>query len=113
MVGVYETTGQHWLWRRAMEAEEVAVDRAVLSRLSGEFAQKMAAMEAEIYETAGESFNIASPKQLGEILFAKWAWPVVRKPKPAPRAPVPMCWKAWRLSVSLAQLVLGGMASPS
>ena len=72
MVGVYETTERPLVEvLRAMEAEGVAVDRAVLSRLSGEFAQKMAAMEAEIYETAGESFNIASPKQLGEILFDK------------------------------------------
>ena len=72
MVGVYETTERPLVEvLRAMEAEGVAVDRAVLSRLSGEFAQKMAAMEAEIYEMAGESFNIASPKQLGEILFDK------------------------------------------
>jgi DNA polymerase-1 len=72
MVGVYETTERPLVEvLRGMEAEGVAVDRAVLSRLSGEFAQKMAAMEAEIYETAGENFNIASPKQLGEILFDK------------------------------------------
>ncbi|MGB0698381.1 MAG: DNA polymerase I, partial [Parvibaculales bacterium] len=72
MVSVYETTERPLVEvLRAMEAHGVAVDRAVLSRLSGEFAQKMAAMEAEIYETAGESFNIASPKQLGEILFDK------------------------------------------
>ena len=72
MVAVYETTERPLVEvLRAMEAEGVAVDRTVLSRLSGEFAQKMAAMEAEIYENAGESFNIASPKQLGEILFDK------------------------------------------
>jgi len=72
MVGVYEGTERPLVGvLRAMEAEGVSVDRTVLSRLSGEFAQKMAAMEAEIYELAGESFNIASPKQLGEILFDK------------------------------------------
>ena len=72
MVGVYEGTERPLVGvLRAMEAEGVSVDRAVLSRLSGEFAQKMAAMEAEIYQLAGESFNIASPKQLGEILFDK------------------------------------------
>ena len=72
MVSVYETTERPLVEvLRAMEAHGVAVDRAVLSGLSGEFAQKMAAMEAEIYETAGEDFNIASPKQLGEILFDK------------------------------------------
>ena len=55
----------------AMERAGIRVDRQVLSRLSGEFAQKLAALEAEIHELAGESFNIASPKQLGEILFEK------------------------------------------
>ena len=72
MVGVYETTERPLVEvLRAMEAHGVAVDRAVLSRLSSEFAKKMAARETEIYETAGERFNIASPKQLGEILFEK------------------------------------------
>ena len=82
MVGVYETTERPLVGvLRAMEAEGVAVDRTVLSRLSGEFAQKMAAMEAEIFETAGESFNIASPKQLGEILFDKMGLPGGKKTK--------------------------------
>jgi len=40
-------------------------------RLSGNFAQKAAAAEAEIYELAGSEFNIGSTKQLGEILFGK------------------------------------------
>ena len=78
---------------RAMEAEGVAVDRTVLSRLSGEFAQKMAAMEAEIFETAGESFNIASPKQLGEILFDKMGLPGGKKTKTGAWGTVPMCWR--------------------
>jgi DNA polymerase-1 len=82
MVGVYETTERPLVGvLRAMEAGGVAVDRTVLSRLSGEFAQKMAAMEAEIFETAGESFNIASPKQLGEILFDKMGLPGGKKTK--------------------------------
>ncbi len=82
MVGVYETTERPLIEvLRGMEAEGVTVDRAVLSRLSGEFAQKMAAMEAEIYQIAGETFNIASPKQLGEILFDKMALPGGKKTK--------------------------------
>src|SRR5690606_16949688 len=39
------------------------------ARLSGDFAQRAAAFEAEAYELAGSTFNLASPKQLGEILF--------------------------------------------
>lgn len=53
----------------AMEMAGIKVDRSVLSRMSGAFAQKMAALEAEIHELAGEKFNVGSPKQLGEILF--------------------------------------------
>lgn len=64
-----------------MEAHGIKVDRAVLSRLSGEFAQKMGAIEAEVYELAGETFNIASPKQLGEILFDKMGLPGGKKTK--------------------------------
>jgi len=54
-----------------MERHGIKVDRAALSRLSGDFAQRMAAMEAEIHDLAGGPFNIASPKQLGEILFER------------------------------------------
>ncbi len=54
-----------------MEANGIVVDRAVLSRLSGDFAQTMGALEDEIHKLAGETFNIGSPKQLGEILFDK------------------------------------------
>ncbi len=52
-----------------MERNGILVDREILSRLSGDFAQRMAQYEADIYELAGGSFNIASPKQLGELLF--------------------------------------------
>ena len=52
-----------------MEARGIAVDRQILARLSGEFAQRAAAFEAEAYELAGSNFNLGSPKQLGEILF--------------------------------------------
>ena len=55
----------------AMEMAGVQVDRDVLSRMSNAFAQKMAGLEAEIHELAGEKFNVGSPKQLGEILFDK------------------------------------------
>lgn len=54
-----------------MERYGIRVDRDVLSRMSNAFAQKMAGLEAEIHELAGETFNVGSPKQLGEILFDK------------------------------------------
>ncbi|EEE38428.1 DNA polymerase I superfamily protein [Rhodobacteraceae bacterium KLH11] len=54
-----------------MEMNGIKVDRDVLSRMSNAFAQKMAGLEAEIHELAGENFNVGSPAQLGEILFDK------------------------------------------
>ncbi|MCA3446382.1 MAG: DNA polymerase I [Rhodobacter sp.] len=59
----------------AMEIAGVQVDRDTLSRLSNAFAQKMAGLEAEIHALAGESFNVGSPRQLGEILFDKFSLP--------------------------------------
>ena len=52
-----------------MEMTGIKVDRDHLSRMSNAFAQSMAGLEAEIHELAGTSFNVGSPKQLGEILF--------------------------------------------
>ncbi len=62
-----------------MEHAGVKVDRAVLSRLSADFAQRMAAHEAEAHELAGEAFNLGSPKQISEILFGKLQLPGGRK----------------------------------
>jgi len=59
----------------AMEMAGVLVDRDTLSRMSNAFAQKMAGLEAEIHDLAGERFNVGSPKQLGEILFDKLDMP--------------------------------------
>ncbi len=63
----------------AMERRGIAIDRQMLARLSGDFAQTMARLEAEITELAGEPFNVGSPKQLGEILFGKLGLPAPKK----------------------------------
>ena len=54
-----------------MERAGIMVDAPFLARLSSEFAERMAEYEDQIYSLAGEKFNVASPKQLGEILFGK------------------------------------------
>ena len=64
-----------------MERHGVKVDRDTLSRMSNTFSQKMASLEAEIHEKAGRSFNVGSPKQLGEILFDEMALPGGKKGK--------------------------------
>jgi DNA polymerase I len=69
---VYETLERPLLAVLArMERRGISIDREVLSRLSGEFAQEAAALEAEINALAGETVNPGSPKQLGDILFGK------------------------------------------
>ncbi len=55
----------------AMERRGILVDRAHLARLSGEFSAEMAEVEQTIHAQAGQPFAIASPRQLGEILFDK------------------------------------------
>jgi DNA polymerase I len=54
-----------------MECTGIKVDRAVLSRLSAEFASEMEVLEKHIHALAGEAFLISSPAQLGGILFEK------------------------------------------
>ena len=62
-----------------MESEGILVDRAVLARLSGEFATSQSRVEKDIYGLAAENFNIGSPKQLGDILFGRMGLPGGRK----------------------------------
>ncbi len=72
MTSVYETLERPLISVLArMERRGISIDRQVLSRLSGEFAQTAARVEAEIQEIAGEPINVGSPKQIGDILFGK------------------------------------------
>lgn len=54
-----------------MEYEGVSIDTEELKRIAGELRERIAVAEREIYELAGQEFNISSPKQLGEVLFDK------------------------------------------
>ncbi len=68
-----------------MERTGVLVDAGMLARQSEELAQRMAEIEQEAYEVAGEPFNLGSPKQIQAILFDKLGLPVLKKtPKGAP-----------------------------
>ncbi len=72
MTAVYETLERPLIPVLArMERRGISIDRQVLSRLSGEFAQTAARVEAELQEIAGEPINVGSPKQIGDILFGK------------------------------------------
>ena len=72
MTAVYETLERPLVAVLArMERRGISIDRQVLSRLSGEFAQTATRVEAEIQEIAGEPVNVGSPKQIGDIIFGK------------------------------------------
>ena len=62
-----------------MERNGVRIDTASLAETSRTFTQRMNEIEERIYQLAGETFNIASPKQVGEILFEKLK--IIDKPK--------------------------------
>ncbi|MBR0974685.1 DNA polymerase I [Bradyrhizobium japonicum] len=82
MTTVYETLERPLVAVLArMERRGISIDRQVLSRLSGDFAQTAARVEAEIQEIAGEPINVGSPKQIGDILFGKMSLPGGTKTK--------------------------------
>lgn len=64
-----------------MEHTGVKVDQQRLKEMGEEMKERLSAIEKEIFEHAGESFNINSPKQLGPILFEKLGLPVIKKTK--------------------------------
>ena len=55
----------------SMEATGIRIDVNYLKELSSELSQNLAHLEAEVYQASGTNFNLASPKQLGEVLFQK------------------------------------------
>jgi len=64
-----------------MEYIGVKIDTDRLKELSWNYGQKMLALEQEIYQLAGHEFNIASPKQLAQVLFEELQLPVLKKTK--------------------------------
>jgi DNA polymerase-1 len=65
----------------AMERTGVRIDSGVLQGLSADFAARLSTLEAEIHKEAGVPFNIASPKQMGDVLFDKMQLPGGKKSK--------------------------------
>ena len=64
-----------------MEFEGIHVSKKALDEMSHEFDERIKVLEGSIYTLAGSEFNIASPKQLGVILFEDLGLPVVKKTK--------------------------------
>ncbi|MEN9477947.1 MAG: hypothetical protein RLZZ300_2088, partial [Pseudomonadota bacterium] len=72
-----EMPARQVIWQ--IERNGILVDADVLSKQSHEMGQKIMALETQAYELAGQPFNLASPKQLGDILFNKLGLPVKKK----------------------------------
>ncbi len=87
MTTVYETLERPLLQIIVdMEAAGIKVDRAILGKLSSQFAQGIARLEEEVQAlaseaTGGQRFNLGSPKQLGELLFDKLKLPGGKRTK--------------------------------
>ncbi|MBM3555864.1 MAG: DNA polymerase I [Alphaproteobacteria bacterium] len=110
LVTVYETMERPLIPILAdMERAGIKVDRVELKRLSVDFAHRLEKLEGEIHALAGGSFNVASPKQLGEILFERLNLPGGKKGKTgaygtgaevledlAPQHPLPAKVLDWR-----------------
>jgi DNA polymerase-1 len=79
MRGIYELeiATSEALFR--IERNGVLIDAATLARQSNDLGQRIVQLEQEAYDIAGQPFNLASPKQLGEIFFDKLGMPVVKK----------------------------------
>ncbi len=72
-----EMPARQVIWQ--MERTGILIDGDVLARQSHEIGQKIMSLEAQAFELAGQPFNLASPKQLGEILFDKLGLPIKKK----------------------------------
>ena len=82
MTTVYETLERPLVPLIAeMEFTGIKVDPQILKRMSNDFAKKIMALEKSIHEAAGQSFNIGSPKQLGDVLFGAMGLEGGRKTK--------------------------------
>ena len=82
MVSVYETIERPLIGvLMAIERTGIKVDAGALRELSDDFERRGADLAEEIHRLAGHSFNIASPKQLGEILFDEMSLPGGKKGK--------------------------------
>ncbi len=82
VTSVYETMERPLIPVLAeMESDGIKIDRHHLAIMSQKFKEGIQALAEEIHEDAGEAFNIASPKQLGEILFNKLQLPGGKKLK--------------------------------
>lgn len=78
-----------------IERTGVRLDGAMLAKQSAQLAKQMHKLEQQAYEIAGHTFNMGSPKQIGQIFFEELKLPVISKPRKV-RLPLPnRCCRSW------------------
>ncbi|TAG26085.1 MAG: DNA polymerase I, partial [Burkholderiales bacterium] len=77
--GIYELEIESSESLYRIERNGVMIDAALLATQSHELGQRIMQLETQAHELAGQPFNLASPKQIGEIFFTKLGLPVVKK----------------------------------
>ena len=94
----------------SMEYNGIKVDRMVLEEQEKELEGRIKELEKEIYNEAGEEFNIASPKQLGVILFEKLNLPFAKKTKTGYKTDVSVLNKLYNYPIANKILEYRGLA---
>jgi len=90
-----------------MERTGTLIDAKLLARQSQELAERMAKLEKQVHEEAGQPFNLSSPKQLQEILYEKLELPVIKKtPKGQPSTAEPVLQELAASDYALPALIL-------
>lgn len=80
-----------------MERRGVLIDSDALFLQSNEIANRLSELEEQAYVLAGQPFNLASTKQLQEILFDKLGLRLFKKHQKVHHPPTRKCWRNWHL----------------
>ena len=96
-----------------IERNGVLIDAPTLAAQSQRLGERIVQLEQEAYEIAGQPFNLASPKQLGEIFFDKLGLRWSRKPRLVRAAPTKRCSKSWPKITRCPRASWSTAASPS
>lgn len=85
-----------------MERNGVRIDTEALKETSQHFTARMKQLEEEVHQLAGMEFNIASPKQVGEVLFDRLKLQTkLKRPRPANMLLPKKYWKVYEESMKL------------
>jgi DNA polymerase-1 len=88
-----------------LEHNGIKIDVARLAELSKQYGERLLTLEREIYELAGHEFNIASPKQLQQVLFTEQQLPVMSRTKTGPSTDVDVLEELARLHPLPAKII--------